>query len=153
MEGNEWLRALRKPTCARVRDKGRILSAFVVAHPGTTFYDTTFVLYLRTDWRRGYHILKTRRKQRERIYAGGGLGRIAWMLRSEFGFTEPFTVYPAGCEALHRFTGLRPVDRGLSEEAHEALRPAKFNPPWELPVGDPSDADCEPTDGEDPKEA
>lgn len=129
---------------AGIRAGGSILSAFIVTRPGPSWSDTEYVAYLRTSWRRGYHILKTRRKRTEKIYMGNGLGRLVWLLRKEFGFQLPLVLYEAGCEALQRFADLRPLDRGRSPEEEGLARAAPATPPWEWPVRYPSrDADDE----------
>ena len=136
---------------AGLREGGSVLSAFIVARPAGAWNDTEYVAYLRTSWRRGYHILQTRRKRSEKIYMGNGLGRLAWLLRKEFGFRAPIMLYEAGCGALQRFTGLRPLDRGRSSQDDGPPRAAPPKPPWEWPVRYPlEDAGSEPAEPEEP---
>lgn len=138
---------------AGLREGGSILSAFIVARPAGAWNDIEYVAYLRTSWRRGYHILQTRRKRSEKIYMGAGLGRLVWLLRQEFGFLAPLTLYEAGNDALQRFVGLRPLDRGRLEENAGPPRAAPAKPPWEWPVRYPQDdAGPKPAPPEEPEE-
>lgn len=137
---------------AGLREGGSILSAFIVARSANVRSDVEYVAYLRTSWRRGYHILQTRRKRTDKIYMGAGLGRLAWLLRQEFGFRAPLTLYEAGCDALQRFVGLRSVDRGRPQDDGPP-RAAPPKPPWEWPVRNPpEDAGQKPASPEDPEE-
>ena len=137
---------------AGLRDGGSILSAFIVARPGGAWNDIEYVAYLRTSWRRGYHILQTRRKRSEKIYMGAGLGRLVWLLRQEFGFRAPLTLYEAGGDALQRFVGLRSLDRGQPQDDGPP-RAAPVKPPWEWPVRYPqADAGSEPETSREPEE-
>lgn len=102
---------------AGLREGGSILSAFIVGRPAGTWNATEYVAYLRTSWRRGYHILQVRRKLRDKIYMGNGLGRLAWLLRMEFGFRAPLMLYEAASKDLQRFTDLRPLDRYRPDQA------------------------------------
>lgn len=125
-----------------LREGGQVLTALIVGRhpvPGGGWNDVEYVAYLRTSWRRGYHILKTRRKLNEKIYIANGLGRLVWLLRHEFGLQAPVIIYEAGCEPLQRFVGLRPIDRGRSTEDDGPPRAAPPKPPWEWPIRHPSD--------------
>jgi len=137
---------------AGLREGGSILSAFIVARPANVQRDVEYVAYLRTSWRRGYHILQTRRKRTDKIYMGAGLGRLAWLLRQEFGFRAPLTLYEAGSDALQRFVGLRSVDRGQPQDDGPP-RAAPPKPSWEWLVRYPSEeAGPEPTSPDEPEE-
>lgn len=137
---------------AGLREGGSILSAFIVGRPAHMRSDVEYVAYLRTSWRRGYHILQTRRKRTDKIYMGAGLGRLVWLLRQEFGFLAPLTLYEAGGDALQRFVGLRSLDRGQPpDDGPPRAAPAK--PPWEWPIRHPQeDAGSEPAISEEPEE-
>lgn len=142
---------------AGLREGGSILSAFIISRPAAVQNDAEYVVYLRTSWRRGYHILQTRRKRSERIYMATGLGRLVWMLRHELGFWAPLTLYEAGDDALQRFVGLRSIDHGRPQDAGPP-RAAPPKPPWEWPIIYPQDdADHKPappdhTEPENPEE-
>jgi len=138
---------------AGLREGGSILSAFIVARLASVRSDVEYVAYLRTSWRRGYHILQTRRKRTDKIYMGAGLGRLVWLLRQEFGFRAPLTLYEAGGDALQRFVGLRSLDRSRSDQDDGPPRAAPSKPPWEWPVRYPQDdAGSEPATPEEPEE-
>ena len=138
---------------AGLREGGSILSAFIVTRPAAVQSDVEYVAYLRTSWRRGYRILQTRRKRKDKIYLADGLGRLAWLLRHEFGFRDPLILYEAGHDALQRFVGLRPLDRGRLEENAGPPRAAPDKPPWEWPVRYPQDdAGSKPATSEEPGE-
>lgn len=137
---------------AGLREGGSILSAFIVGRPAAAQNDVEYVVYLRTSWRRGYHILQTRRKRSDKIYMSTGLGRLVWLLRREFGFRDPLTLYEAGSNTLQRFVGLRALDRGRSQDDGPP-RAAPAKPPWEWPVRYPADdAGPKPVDPDDPEE-
>ena len=136
---------------AGLREGGNILSAFIVTRPAAVQSDVEYVAYLRTSWRRGYHILQTRRKRKDKIFMADGLGRLAWLLRHEFGFKDPLILYEAGHDALQRFVGLRSIDRGRPQDDGPP-RAAPAKPPWEWPVIYPTDdARPKPADPEDPE--
>lgn len=137
---------------AGLREGGSILSVFIVTRSAAVQSDVEYVAYLRTSWRRGYHILQTRRKRRDKIYLADGLGRLAWLLRHEFGFRDPLILYEAGHDALQRFVGLRPLDRGRPQDDGPP-RAAPPTPPWEWPVIYPKEeVDSKPANPEDPEE-
>ena len=137
---------------AGLREGGSILSAFIVGRSAGAWNDIEYVAYLRTNWRRGYHILQIRRKRGDKIYMSSGLGRLDWRLRQEFGFKEPLILYEAGSDALQRFAGLRPRDRGRPQDDGPP-RAAPPRPPWEWPVIYPTDdAGPEPAPPDKPEE-
>ena len=124
-----------------MREGGKLLQAFIVMRPTKPddgAVDAEYVCYIRTNWRRGYRILQVARHKYDKVYMGSGLGRLVWLLRKEFDYGGPLTLYNAGCEQVRRFTGLRPIDSGQppAEESGPA-RAAPDKPPWEWPVRDP----------------
>lgn len=133
---------------AGLRGGGTVQSAFIVGRFAAEMDDVRYVAYLRTNWRRGYHILQTYKHKGDKIYVGHGLHRLVWLIQKEFQHRGPLVVYEAGCRELQRFTGLLPIDRGLDPVANPGPSPAE--PPkvsWEWP------ADRLPgSDGEPPKD-
>jgi hypothetical protein len=91
---------------AGLANGGRILGIFVVERslPGGPGY----IVYLRSSWRRGFHGLRTYRHRSDRIYRD--LDRLVRLIRDEFGYRGPITLFVAGAPELRRFRALLPDD-------------------------------------------
>lgn len=120
---------------------GTVLSAFIVVRPAARMEAVEYVAYLRTSWRRGYHILQTFRHKDDKVYLGRGLGRLVWLIQEEFQHRGPLVLYRAGCSELQRFVGLRAVDRGQAPDDPGPPRAAPVDPPAGWPVHQPPEGD------------
>lgn len=112
-------------------------SAFIVGRPAANVDDVRYVAYLRTSWRRGYHILQTYKHKSDKIYVGSGLHRLLWLIQKDFGHRGPLVVYEAGCRELQRFVGLQPIDRGpdpVDDPEPPQAAPPKPRVSWEWPA-------------------
>jgi hypothetical protein len=104
---------------------GRILGIFAVERrlPGRPGY----VVYLRTTWNRGFHCLKTYRGRSDRVYRD--LDRLVRLIRDEFRYGGPITLFVAGASELRRFRALLPQDGAKTALSHSGPRqPAKLRP-------------------------
>lgn len=104
-----------------MRMGGYLQSAFIVVRPAVVPEEVTYVAYLRTTWRVGYHLLELSRYRGERIYRN--LGRLVFLLQESFRVRAPVQVFRAGCPELRRFRNLLPQDRGDATDLHGANPP------------------------------
>ena len=85
---------------------GSILGVFIVERtlPGGPRH----IAYVRTSWKRGFHALRTYRDRSDRMYRD--LDRLVRLIRDEFRYSGPVTLYIAGAPELRRFQALLPRD-------------------------------------------
>lgn len=121
---------------AGIRTGGYLQSAFIVVRPASVPEEVTYVAYLRTSWRVGYHLLELSRYRGERIYRN--LGRLVFLLQESFSVRSPLQIYRAGCSELRRFRALQPQDRDEAASWHRA-NPAPDRPTYRFPAEDPEE--------------
>ena len=91
---------------AGISEGGRISSAFVVSRE--TDNGREFMAYIQPSWLKYYAPLRTWRARSERTYRD--LGRLFSLLRDDFDFKGPITVYLRGDPALRRKRGVQAED-------------------------------------------
>lgn len=114
------------------RARGIVQSAFIVVRPAAVPEEVTYVAYLRTSWRVGYHRLELSRYRGERIYRD--LGRLVFLLQDIFEVRAPVKVFRAGCSELNRFRNLMALDQDGMPDLHRANpmhASAEQSPEWE----------------------
>jgi hypothetical protein len=116
---------------AGLKSGGHVHGSFIVERRATD--GPVYVVYLRTSWKRGFHALRTYRDRSDRVYRD--LGRLLRLIRDEFQFQGPVTIFVAGDPELQRFRALLPQDgeRVAGDDTAEAktseIDPAELSSP------------------------
>lgn len=105
---------------AGLKDGGQISGSFIVERKSAD--GPAYVVYFRTSWKRGFHALRTYRDRSDRVYRD--LGRLLRLIRDEFKFQGPVTIFVAGDPELRRFRALLPQDSENPTGAAEASQTA-----------------------------
>ena len=85
---------------------GRILGVLVVEHSARR--GPKYVAYIRTSWKRGFHVLRTYRRRSDRVYRD--LDRLVRLIRGEFKYYGPITLHVEDAPELRRFRAFLPRD-------------------------------------------